>query len=49
MFASNFPVDKLLASFDQIFDGFNQITMELSERDRSKLFHDNALIYYDPV
>lgn len=49
MFASNFPVDSLCASFDEIFDGFKKITAEFSETDRRKLFHDNAAAYYRPV
>jgi predicted TIM-barrel fold metal-dependent hydrolase len=48
MFASNFPVDSLWASFDEIFDGFKRITSEFSEGDRLKLFHDNAMTYYRP-
>jgi len=46
MFASNFPVDRLAASFDDIFRGFMAITAQLPEADRRKLFHDNAIRYY---
>ena len=49
MFASNFPVDGLWASFDEIFEGFKAITAEFSSVDRRKLFHDNALHTYRPV
>ena len=49
MFASNFPVDSLWASFDEIFDGFKQITSAFSDADRQKLFHDNAMKVYRPV
>lgn len=49
MFASNFPVDRLLASFDDIYGGFMALTADLSEADRRKLFHDNAVKYYRPV
>jgi len=49
MFASNFPVDGLWATYDEIFDGFKMITKDLSEADRRRLFHDNALAYYRPV
>lgn len=49
MFASNFPVDGLCATFDEIFSGFKAITAEMSEDDRRKLFHDNAVRYYRPV
>jgi len=49
MFASNFPVDSLVATFDEIFDGFDVITAGLDERDRSRLFHDTAAEVYRPV
>ena len=47
MFASNFPVDSLCATFDQIFSSFKEITSDFSTEDRAKLFHDNAVRYYD--
>ncbi len=46
MFASNFPVDSLVATFDQIYGGFKTITAELDPTDRLKLFHDNAATLY---
>lgn len=46
MFASNFPVDKLFSSYDAIFDGFKEITAEMSDNERRKLFHDNAERFY---
>jgi predicted TIM-barrel fold metal-dependent hydrolase len=46
LFASNFPVDGVCASFDTIFDGFKAITAQLPEADRRKLFRDNALREY---
>ncbi|CAN5257889.1 amidohydrolase [soil metagenome] len=46
MFASNFPVDSLVASFRTIFDGFLAITAGLPQADRRKLFHDNAVRIY---
>ncbi len=49
MFASNFPVDGVCASYDEIFSGFKSITADLSGPDRRKLFHDNAMSYYRPV
>jgi predicted TIM-barrel fold metal-dependent hydrolase len=49
MFASNFPVDSLVATFDQIFDGFGAITAGLGERARRRLFHDTAAEVYRPV
>lgn len=49
MFASNFPVDSLWATFDDIFDGFKSITAHFPQADRLKLFHDNAMAFYRPV
>ena len=46
MFASNFPVDSLCASFDEIYSGFDEITHGFSQSERRALFHDNALRIY---
>ena len=46
LFASNFPVDGLVATFAQIFDGFLDITSRLPLEDRQKLFHDTAARIY---
>lgn len=46
MFASNFPVDSLCASFDDIYDGFDAITAGFSVSDRQLLFCDNAVRIY---
>ncbi len=46
MFASNFPVDGMVADYDTIFDGFRAITAHLPEAERRALFHDNALRVY---
>ena len=46
MFASNFPVDGLVASFDTICDGFFTITADLGLADREKLFARNAQRIY---
>ena len=46
MFASNFPVDGVCASYDTIFDGFKAIVAHLPEGDQRKLFRDNALREY---
>lgn len=48
MFASNFPVDGVLASFDEILDGFKEITSEMKKHEIKCLFHDNAIKYYNP-
>lgn len=46
MFASNFPVDGLVASFETIFDGFVEITAQFPEAERARLFRDNARRIY---
>ena len=46
MFASNFPVDSLVAEFDTIFSGFKEIVRGFSRADQLRLFHDNALGIY---
>jgi predicted TIM-barrel fold metal-dependent hydrolase len=46
MFASNSPVDGLVASFRIIYDGFLAIVRDFSSLDRRKLFHDNAVRIY---
>ena len=46
MFASNFPVDRLVGDFRTIFEGFLEITAHLPEEHRRQLFHDNAVRYY---
>lgn len=46
MFASNFPVDSLCASFATIFDGFRSIVRDLSQDEQRGLFRDNAIRIY---
>jgi predicted TIM-barrel fold metal-dependent hydrolase len=46
MFASNFPVDKIYASFDRIYEAFFEIVSKFSDTDQRKLFHDNAARIY---
>lgn len=46
MFASNFPVDSLVASFRTIFDGFRTITDGFTEAESQAMFHDNAIRFY---
>lgn len=46
MFASNFPVDSLVGSFDTIYSGFKAAIADLSRTDRLRLFHDNAVRIY---
>jgi predicted TIM-barrel fold metal-dependent hydrolase len=46
MFASNFPVDSLCASFATIFGGFREIVSDLTADERRALFRDNARRIY---
>lgn len=46
MFASNYPVDGLRASFTAIYSGFEEITRDLPDAQRRALFHDNAVRIY---
>ncbi|HEY6931528.1 MAG TPA: amidohydrolase family protein, partial [Thermoanaerobaculia bacterium] len=46
MFASNFPVDALVATFDAIYTGFKAIVASFPASDRRRLFHDNAVRLY---
>jgi predicted TIM-barrel fold metal-dependent hydrolase len=46
MFASNFPVDGLCATFDAIYSGFKTIVRDLPATDQRRLFHDNAVRIY---
>ncbi len=46
LFASNFPVDSLVADYRTIYSGFREITADFPPDDIGKLFHDNALRIY---
>ena len=46
MFASNFPVDRLCASFDDIFAGFSEIVADFPETDQARLFAGTARAVY---
>jgi predicted TIM-barrel fold metal-dependent hydrolase len=46
MFASNFPVDSLVADFSTIYDGFAQIVSGFSANEQAALFVDNARRIY---
>jgi len=46
MFASNFPVDGMMASYDRIWNAFKTLTSDFSEPERNKLFKENAIHYY---
>jgi len=42
MFASNFPVDKVCATFDEIYGGFEKIVAGFTEQEQDMLFRSNA-------
>ena len=42
MFASNFPVDKVCASFDEIYGGFEKIVASFTHQEKDMLFRTNA-------
>jgi predicted TIM-barrel fold metal-dependent hydrolase len=42
MFASNFPVDSVYGTFDELYSTFSAVTAGLDDESRSKLFADNA-------
>lgn len=46
MFASNFPVDRVVAPFATIFDGFYAAVADMPQASLRKLFHDNAVRCY---
>jgi len=46
MFASNFPMDKVSASFVALFKAFGKITEDLGEDDRAQLFAGTAKRFY---
>ncbi|MDH3747596.1 MAG: amidohydrolase family protein [Gammaproteobacteria bacterium] len=46
MFGSNFPVDKLHASYSQVWRAYEEITPGLSENEQARLFRDTARDFY---
>ena len=46
MFASNFPVDSLAGTFDQIYSGFFAAVADRPAAEQRQLFHDNAVRLY---
>ncbi len=46
MFASNFPVDSIIADYTTIFGGFMEITAGFTHSEREKMFCDNAVRFY---
>jgi predicted TIM-barrel fold metal-dependent hydrolase len=49
MFASNFPVDGLCATFDEIFSGFKTITRDDPPEVQRQLFAETARRVYRPA
>lgn len=46
MFESNFPVDKISASYNTLWNSFKRVSQGFSESEKAKLFHDNAVRVY---
>ncbi|SAL77847.1 amidohydrolase [Caballeronia arvi] len=46
VFASNFPVDSLVVTLDELFTGFKEMVAHLPREQRLALFHDNASRLY---
>ncbi len=46
MFGSDYPVGRLSADFDDMFDKFKRIAREFSPHEQAALFHDNARSFY---
>lgn len=49
MFGSNYPVDGLMARYDQIFGTFREITAPFTDAEKRAMFHNNAIRIYRPV
>jgi predicted TIM-barrel fold metal-dependent hydrolase len=46
LFASNFPVDSLVVTLDELFSGFKAMVAHRTREERLALFHDNACALY---
>jgi predicted TIM-barrel fold metal-dependent hydrolase len=46
MFASNYPVDRIVGTFQNIYDGFRAAVADRPFSERRALFHDNAVRIY---
>ena len=46
MFGSNFPVDSLCASFDEIWNGFREISGRYDASDQRLMFWENPHRFY---
>ena len=47
MFESNFPVDKISYSYNEVFNAFKRLSKGYSESERAAMFHDNAARIYN--
>jgi predicted TIM-barrel fold metal-dependent hydrolase len=46
LYGSNFPLERMWASYDDLCTGMKQAAGGFSETDQKKLFHDNAVAFY---
>ena len=46
MFASNFPVERLMASYDRLWNAYSEITSDFSKDERQQLFRSTAETIY---
>ena len=46
MFASNFPVDKVMTDYNRLWEAYDEIVKYLSEEEREGLYWKNAERYY---
>ena len=49
MFGSNFPVDSLCASYDQIVETLFECISSLTKTEIKNIFYSNALKFYKPL
>ena len=49
MFASNFPVDSVCGTFDQIFTSFKKAVIGFSYEEQKNMFFDNAKNIYKTI
>ncbi len=46
IYGSNFPLEKLHASYADYFDVYRKVMSEYPDDDQRKVFHDNAVMFY---
>jgi len=46
MFASNYPVEKAVTTYDKLYTTFKQVVAHMTKEDQKKLFYDNAMAFY---